>query len=247
MASTAAPELTPVVDRLGGFDVIFGALDYWASDADVQLSAWKGLSDHSQNPTGAATIANRGGPGNGLTYLVEQLRANPEANFGVDKSGFSVKHAILQVINGCLTVDYSGAYAEGFLQAGLLDQVTSAMNVESELRPTVDVACWVLAGLLERDPSQASVFAQHGVIESIATAFDTFRDDDPRPWNGETFGHVYPVIPKCTIVLLHLARDHDSLEALMRVGMLEKLQAVRPEFKGGVGMLEMVLHEHSEL
>merc|ERR1719210_1065518 len=123
-ASSCCPELTPFVVRLGGLDVLFGALENFEDNPDVMMSAWRGLSDHSHNAFGAAIIANHGGPMKGIDFVVEQMRLHPEPGLAESPlDHLSLKYEIMQIANGLLEDDHANVYGAALVQAGFLEQL----------------------------------------------------------------------------------------------------------------------------
>jgi len=245
-ASSVAPELTPMVARLGGFDVLFAALERHPHDADLMMSAWRGLSDHSHNPVGAAIIANHGGPMQGLQFMLDQMRAHPEPGYAEGGDHLTLKYEILQNVNGVLEDDASNAYGRELVRRGLPQQTLFSMRVESGFRATQDVGCRVMSWLLGRNQSVAAELVQLDAIGTINQALVTFREDDPTPWLGTstTLGQGYPVIPACSGALVGLAKADSANVARMRAaGVPETLASARPEMRPQVSELEGILQQ----
>eukprot|EP00404_Azadinium_spinosum_P062292 CAMPEP_0180705852 /NCGR_PEP_ID=MMETSP1038_2-20121128/7891_1 /TAXON_ID=632150 /ORGANISM="Azadinium spinosum, Strain 3D9" /LENGTH=296 /DNA_ID=CAMNT_0022737741 /DNA_START=237 /DNA_END=1124 /DNA_ORIENTATION=+ len=242
LSSYVVPELTPYVKQLGGLDVLFEALDAWPDDGNVTLSAWKGLSDHSHSELGAATIANHGGPMEGIKYVMEKVKKYDKYKWGEDEQTLTVMYESLQIVNGLLEIDSSGifGYTKDFVEMGLVEEVTRMMSVEADLRPTVDVACWVIKWI-SKDENLRAQLLKAGVVAAISKTFDTFHETDNRYWNGGTLGLYYPVIPTCNEVLKNLAHDDSGVEEMIRQGIPAKLSSVRADFRLMVWPLQLVL------
>mmetsp|Transcript_61766 Transcript_61766/g.149546 ORF Transcript_61766/g.149546 Transcript_61766/m.149546 type:complete len:424 (+) Transcript_61766:113-1384(+) len=203
LASYVAPELTPTVQALGGFDVLFTALENYRSNPNVQMSAWRGLSDHSHNPVGSSIIANHGGPMKGIEFIVNQQRIHPEPYLAESPSDhLTLKYEIMQIVNGMLEHDTSDTYGSAFVAAGFIPQMLYAMRVEPDLRGTQSVACSCMNSLLAHNASHARPLAQAGAAPLISAAVQRFRGHpDNTPWCGTTLGASYPVVPECSEAL----------------------------------------------
>merc|ERR1711933_634124 len=106
---------------------------------------------------------------------------------------------ILQLVNGFLEHDDNNTYGKIFIEEGLLDQIDHTMEVEHDLRGSVDVSCNVLSKLLLRNPDikPRLVRPPYYHVAHFFNALREFHDDDPTPWGQNTIGQSYPVIPMC--------------------------------------------------
>lgn len=234
---------TQNIALLGGFDVLHEAVEKWSTDGAVQMSAWRGFSDHAHTELGAAIIANMGGPLKGITWLMQKLRDHPEAHYGMSADTLDCHYEILQVVNGLLDVDYLNIYGPELLRVGLLDLLHHAMEVDFDLRASQSTCCEVMSRLLLRNPGLKLKLAHgpHAVVDKIADTIQRFRNDDPTPWGQSTLGKNYPVIPQCALVLEQIALDRKGKRAIQKTNMSGILNAVRPDMTLAVLPLKLML------
>lgn len=232
--------------KLGGFDILHNAVDKYPSDGSVQMSAWRGFSDHSHTDLGAVIIANYGGPLKGIEWLMQKLRAHPEPHFGISGDGLDCHYEIMQVVNGLLSVDKYNVYGQALMKEGLIDLVSHAMQVDSDLRGTQHVNCEVINGLLRHHPSLKSTLTKgpQSIMDLTIRAIQRFHDDDPTPWGANTIGQSYPVIPPCIDVLKAIASSDTGLEAIQKTPILEVLRSVRPDMQPQAKQLANMVAKH---
>jgi len=228
-ASTAT--YTPMVYALGGFDVLYSAVNRYPDHGGVQMSAWRGFSDHAHTELGASIIANLGGFNKGIPWLMSKLRAHPEAHYGISGDSLDCHYEILQVVNGMLNHDYLNVYAPAFMKEGIFDLLAHAMDVDFDLRGTQSISCDVMNKLMMRNPTLKGKFAKHSeeFLAPVTKAIHRFKNPDNTPWGGGTFGAAYPVVPECTQVLKQVATDKDGKEkvrALVAAGFLDFIDTV---------------------
>lgn len=186
----------------GGFDVLFDALERFPDVPSLQMNTFRGISDQSHTEQGAPLIADHGGPGRGIRFMVQQMKRYPEPHAVEQADHLTIKYEILQCISGVLEHDSTGTWGEAAVEEGLLEQVVFTMRVEPDLRPTQHVACQVMLPLLQRHPEFGPRFRELGGVPLVTAAIDNFSSYDPTPFYfGSTYGDCYPVVPMCKAVL----------------------------------------------
>lgn len=238
------PEIVPYVVQLGGIDVLFDYLEHWTEDAETILMVWAGLSDPSHGVEGARAIADHGGHNRGLGYILKKIKSYLP-HFGKRREDtLTVRYESLQIVNGMLGNDVSNEYARAFLDGGLLKEITRTLKNEHDMRAANSVCCHMLNALFAHGNGKEIVPAllSSGIVGIINTAFTTFHDDYPMPWNGGTVGQAYPVIPECSETLANVAGiSPEARQEMKKVGVPQTLKKVRPAMKAMVKRLEVSL------
>jgi hypothetical protein len=232
--------------QLGGVDILFDYLDRWQTDAHATLMAWAGLSDPSHAEVGARAIADHGGHNQGIDFVLQKIHSYPP-HFGRQPDTLTVRYESLQIVNGMLEHDTINEYGQAFLERGLLQEVITTMEEEADMRAANSVCCNILGALLDHGNQDAMMptMQQRGVADLISTAFTTFHEDYPMPWNGMTVGAAYPVIPECGGVLLRMiGLSNESKQHMLNIGLPNTVENVRPDLQQNfaVKLLHQTLH-----
>merc|ERR1719330_131924 len=117
------------VEQQGGYDLLLGAVRYFYGQellanteaekehfATTEMHAWIAMSDQSHTQKGAAALCNYGGPGQGVQFMLDQMKAHkPGKALFVDH--LSIAYEIMQCINGCLMWDKDSDFAYSQLLA----------------------------------------------------------------------------------------------------------------------------------
>lgn len=229
------PEVTVRTSQLGGFVHLFNVIKHFHDDTDLQMQAYRALSDPSYTPSGADAIANGGGPYEGIKFMVQQMKDHPKGHQAESPTDhLDLLYEIMQVSAGTLFM-HGEEYAPVYMQEGFADQIVHAMEVEHDLRGTQDVACKCMT-ILAHTPSFAIELMDKGAVQLMKKGMDTFHDYNSTYFTaGHTIAMEYPVTENCVDTLSSMAKaDPAKAQKLMQQAGLEKtLKSIRPNMLSG--------------
>lgn len=244
-SSFIAPEITVYLESLSTFNHVFSLLRSFLSAEKVndvvQMDVMSFLSGIARDINGGKLIVAH----NGTQMMMELLDNHPKPYYGSRENTLTLRYEVLNVISGLLQNNLD---VDTLVKKGLVLQILSAMQSEPDRRGTQDIACASMAYLARLDPETVNPLVTGGAIELIMDSMKRFNEDDLTPFApGLTLGGKFLVIPWCTMALENLGAQWDTRVHMVKNGLLEVLEKVRPELQNTVKSLRQVLLETKRL
>mmetsp|Transcript_64097 Transcript_64097/g.111772 ORF Transcript_64097/g.111772 Transcript_64097/m.111772 type:complete len:452 (+) Transcript_64097:60-1415(+) len=183
----------------GTYDLVFQTIREHQGEEHqyLQQSSWSGLSDQSSTELGARTIANIGGPNQGVVFMIDQLLLHPLYS-GYRENQLTVQSTIMLNMAGLLSLDNNKTIGPAAIQEGLVPAVMRTLMGESELIASQAAACKAMKALFMRNPETVTFFRDAGAYLYVMNAMERFEDGDDTPFAyGFTMGHKYNVTEEC--------------------------------------------------
>lgn len=242
-SSSIVPKAIPHLQSAGTFQYVFtqlNRLNTWNSEnAILQMDLISFLSGIAKDMKGGQIIIAY----NGTQIIMELLKNHPQPYYGSHGDKLTLKYAVLNLFNGLLQNNLG---INTLLHEGLVKQIIYAMQSEPLGRATQDIACADMAYLTKKVSETIYPLVREGAIDFIINAFNTFKEDDPTrlsPAPGQTLGNKFPVIPWCAMALQSLGGIWEIRVHMIRKGVLQVIESVRPEMQNSVQALRNILLE----
>mmetsp|Transcript_71787 Transcript_71787/g.166043 ORF Transcript_71787/g.166043 Transcript_71787/m.166043 type:complete len:419 (-) Transcript_71787:46-1302(-) len=228
------PENRPKVRDAGGIDLIFGSMQRFYRDGEVQFKNWAGLSATVHDPGNREAIAKGGGwcpPGcgtgkyQGIELLVQTMRDL--------RGSYRVNQEAMQVVKGLC--DHSAEYREALVAAGAVEEIVNTIRARAEDElGTPCVGAEALTRFAVANATHRARIAETGVVSDILVAMQRRLKPDESKYGGLTNADVWPTLPSGCQFLEVMALDSQNQVAIKQnnsvTSMLSNLATHGDEF-----------------
>jgi len=207
------------LDEAGGFDFIFDVLEHNSSDLLLMQAAWAGLSDNVENRrVGAELVADKGGKGKGLEFLIGLLPAYRGRHAWPPFAQFGLRYESIHDINGILMHDDAErTWQKIAAKAGFMEEAIWAMKEEPEDHLTQENGCEAVALMGRGSPANLARLEELGAIELMVAAVATFKQTKP-----DGYFH----LNSCSSGLVLFAQKAPMYQdKMLQLGLLDEMQA----------------------
>mmetsp|Transcript_58158 Transcript_58158/g.182219 ORF Transcript_58158/g.182219 Transcript_58158/m.182219 type:complete len:184 (+) Transcript_58158:259-810(+) len=181
------------------------------------MNGWTALSDQSISPKGSQLIANYGGPGKGITFMVERLKAHHKPHELVFDAEhffrfrqFTLRYEITCNIQGVLMHDPTQQFAEAAVRAGLLEELVYTLEAEQDSCSPMWATCSAIAYMLRPNTASSKSYKARlldiGAVEPARQALAGCRPFKPGGYfmAGKTWEELQPADMVCNWALMLL-------------------------------------------
>mmetsp|Transcript_26352 Transcript_26352/g.61462 ORF Transcript_26352/g.61462 Transcript_26352/m.61462 type:complete len:440 (+) Transcript_26352:79-1398(+) len=210
------------LDKAGGFDFMFEVLQQNASQLILMQAAWAGLSDNVENTrVGAELVADKGGTGKGLEFLISLLPAYRGKHAYQPHMQFGLRYESIHDIAGILMHDdEERTWQKIAAKAGFMEEAIVAMQDEPQDHLTQENGCEAVALMGKGNAENLARLGDLGAVELMAAAVSTFK-------NAPNDGYYH--LNSCSSGLILFAQEGPEFQdRMLELGLLDSMEASMP-------------------